>query len=155
MVGLAVLFLRVNDPNAWLLASLLFVATPSFSHPLLMNPALRSFALGYHAVFSGMLCSLFYIFFGVFPECSPLERRFRWLKWASLAFGVALVLPGLGIGDMRIPGVAEQLVGERAAEMLRTLLVMGVTASLGWVSSRWEETHLVVLPLPRCAANRG
>jgi sigma-B regulation protein RsbU (phosphoserine phosphatase) len=133
MVGLAVLFLRVNDPNAWLLASLFcgFVATPSFSHPLLMNPALRSFALGYHAVFSGMLCSLFYIFFGVFPACSPLERRFRWLKWASLAFGVALVLPGLGIGDMRIPGVAEQLVGERAAEMLRTLLVYGSYGLIG------------------------
>ena len=133
MVGLAVLFLRVNDPNAWLLASLFcgFVATPSFSHPLLMNPTLRSFATGYHAVFSGMLCSLFYIFFGVFPECSPLERRFRWLKWASLAFGVALVLPGLGIGDMRIPGVAEQLVGERAAEMLRTLLVYGSYGLIG------------------------
>ena len=133
MVGLAVLFLRVNDPNAWLLASLFcgFVATPSFSHPLIMNSALRSFALGYHAVFSGMLCSLFYIFFGVFPACSPLEHRFRWLKWASLAFGVALVLPGLGIGDMRIPGVAERLVGERAAEMTRTLLVYGTYGLIG------------------------
>jgi sigma-B regulation protein RsbU (phosphoserine phosphatase) len=133
MVGLAVLFLRVNDSNAWILASLFcgFVATPSFSHPLLMNPVLRSFALGYHAVFSGMLCSLFYIFFAVFPACSPLERRFRWLKWVSLAFGVALVLPGLGIGDMRIPGVAEQLVGERAAEMIRTLLVYGTYGLIG------------------------
>jgi PDZ domain len=133
MVGLAVLFLRVNDSNAWILASLFcgFVATPSFSHPLIMNSALRSFALEYHAVFSGMLCSLFYIFFAVFPACSPLERRFRWLKWASLAFGVALVLPGLGIGDMRIPGVAEQLVGERAAEMIRTLLVYGTYGLIG------------------------
>jgi phosphoserine phosphatase RsbU/P len=133
MVGLAVLFLRVNDSNAWILASLFcgFVATPSFSHPLIMNSALRSFALEYHAVFSGMLCSLFYIFFAVFPACSPLERRFRWLKWASLAFGVGLVLPGLGIGDMRIPGVAEQLVGERAAEMVRTLLVYGTYGLIG------------------------
>jgi len=147
MVGLAVLFLRVNDPNAWLLASLFcgFVATPSFSHPLLMNPACAR-------LLSGITRS--------FPECfARFSTSFcgisRVLSTASLAFGVALVLPGLGIGDMRIPGVAEQLVGERAAEMLRTLLVMGVTASLGWVSSRWEETHLVVLPLPRCAANRG
>ena len=133
MVGLAVLFLRVNDSNAWILASLFcgFVATPSFSHPLIMNSALRSFALEYHAVFSGMLCSLFYIFFAVFPACSPLERRFRWLKWASLVFGVALVLSGLGIGDMRIPGVAEQLVGERAAEMIRTLLVYGTYGLIG------------------------
>src|SRR5271167_3613072 len=133
MVGLAVLFLRVNDSNAWILASLFcgFVATPSFSHPLIMNSALRSFALEYHAVFSGMLCSLFYIFFAVFPACSPLERRFRWLKWASLVFGVALVLSGLGIGDMRIPGVAEQLVGERAAEMIRTLLVYGTYSLIG------------------------
>jgi sigma-B regulation protein RsbU (phosphoserine phosphatase) len=133
MVGLAVLFLRLNDPNAWLLASLFcgFVATPSFSHPLIMNSVLRSFALEYHAVFSGMLCSLFYVFFAVFPTCSPVERRFRWLKWASLAFGVALVLPGLGIGDMRIPGVAEQLVGERAAEAVRTLLVYGSYGILG------------------------
>jgi hypothetical protein len=133
MVGLAVLFLRVNDSNTWLLASLFcgFVATPSFSHPLILNSALRSFALEYHAIFSGMLCSLFYIFFAVFPACSPLERRFRWLKWASLAFGVALVLPGLGIGDMRIPGVAEQLVGERAAEKVRTLLVYGSYGLIG------------------------
>jgi len=133
MVGLAVLFLRLNDSNAWILASLFcgFVATPSFSHPLIMNSALRSFALEYHAVFSGMFCSLFYIFFAVFPACSPLERRFRWLKWASLAFGVALVLPGLGIGDMRIPGVAEQLVGERTAEMVRTLLVYGTYGLIG------------------------
>jgi sigma-B regulation protein RsbU (phosphoserine phosphatase) len=133
VVGLAVLFLRVNDPNAWLLASLFcgIVATPSFSHPLIMNSALRSFALEYHAAFSGMLCSLFYIFFAVFPACSPVERRFGWLKWASLAFGVVLVLPGFRIGDTRIPGVAEQLMGERAAEMVRTLLIYGSYGLIG------------------------
>ena len=127
VVGLAVLFLRLDDPNAWLLASLFcaFVATPSFSHPSLMNPALRAFAFEYRAVFSGMLCPLFYVFFAVFPACSPLNRRFPWLKWATLAFGISLVLPGVRIGDVREPGVAAQFVGERAGEMIRTSMIYG------------------------------
>ena len=124
LVGLTVLFLRLNDPNAWLLASLFcgFVAVPGFSQ-VAMSPALRSFAVGYQVLFSTMLCPLFYIFFAVFPARSPLDRRFGWLKWIGLAFGLGLGVEGAVFGDLGAPGVAADVFGERAGEIIRLSLI--------------------------------
>ena len=124
LVGLTVLFLRLNDPNAWLLASLFcgFVAVPGFSQ-VAMSPVLRSFAVGYQVLFSTMLCPLFYIFFAVFPARSPLDRRFGWLKWIGLAFGLGLGVEGAVFGDLGAPGVAAGVFGERAGEIVRLSLI--------------------------------
>ncbi|HET6931931.1 MAG TPA: SpoIIE family protein phosphatase [Candidatus Acidoferrum sp.] len=125
LVGLTVLFLRLNDPNAWLLASLFcgFVAEPGFSHQLIVNPLVRSLALSYQVIFSSMLCPLFYIFFAVFPARSPLDRRVPWLKWIVLAIGVAMALTGVLYGDLRNSGVAADLLGQRPGDALRLSLI--------------------------------
>ena len=104
VVGFVVLFLRLDDANAWLLALLFcsFIAAPDFPNPAAIHSGLREFALAYRSVFNGLLCSFFYIFFAVFPVRSPLDRRFPWLKWVALAIGMIQGLPweqlqGLGL----------------------------------------------------------
>jgi PDZ domain-containing protein len=142
LVGLPVLFLRLNDPNAWLLASLFcgFVAEPGFSHQLMMSPAVGTFALAYQAIFSAMLCPLFYIFFAVFPARSPLDRRFPWLKWIGLGFGLVMAVAGVAFSDMRAPGVAADVFGERAGEIVRLSLIYG---SYLFLQNKGERSKLI------------
>ena len=150
LVGFAVLFLRVNDPHAWLLALLFssFVAAPGFVNPVALPSAVRGFVLAYHNLFGGMLCPLFYIFFATFPARSKLDQRFPWLKWASLAFGAALVIPGFWTMDLRIPGVAALVVGERIGNLIRHLFVYGsfVAFGLGLVSLLGNATAVAADP---------
>jgi sigma-B regulation protein RsbU (phosphoserine phosphatase) len=138
LVGLAVLFLRLNDPNAWLLASLFcgFTAVPGFSHQLPMGAAVRTLVSGYQVVFTSMVCPLFYIFFAVFPARSPMERRVPWLKWFGLVFGGITALAGLVLGDLKVPGVAAEAMGERTGEFVHLALIyIGyVFIALGLVS---------------------
>jgi sigma-B regulation protein RsbU (phosphoserine phosphatase) len=138
LVGLTVLFLRLNDPNAWLLASLFcgFAAAPGFSHEMPMSPAVRTFVFGYQAVFTSMLCPLFYVFFAVFPARSPLDRRAPWLKWIALALGGITALAGLVFGDLKVPGVATDVMGERTGDFVHlTLIYIGyVFIALGLIS---------------------
>jgi sigma-B regulation protein RsbU (phosphoserine phosphatase) len=133
LVGFAVLFLRLEEPNAWLLALLFcaFAAAPDFFNPLAISPPPRAFAFAFRAVFSGMLCPLFYLFFAVFPRQSPLDRRLPWLKWAGLMFGACIVFPGLQTGQPHLPGVIATLVGRRNADLIDAglnyaLLVLGM-----------------------------
>ena len=87
LVGLAVLFLRLEDPNAWLLALTFagFIAIPGTASSYAgLNPSLRSFALAYRALFGNMVTPLFYFFFAVFPTRSPLDRHLPWLKWIAI-----------------------------------------------------------------------
>ncbi len=94
-VGLAVLFLRLDDPNAWLLALLFagFIAIPNFDNSLLgVPPSMRPFAIAYRTIFDGIVAALFYFFFAIFPARSPLERRLPWMKWLILAIAMALAL---------------------------------------------------------------
>ena len=88
-----------------------------------MNPALRSFALGYQAIFAAMLCPLFYIFFAVFPARSPLDRRIPWLKWVGVVFGVMMAVTAAVLGDPREPGVTTDMFGERVGENVRLSLI--------------------------------
>lgn len=135
VVGLTVLFLRLDDRNAWLLALLFagFIAVPEFSGFGLLNPALQAFAMAYRATFLGLFAPLFYLFFAVFPSRSPLDRRVPWLKWVAFALGACVVWPGLGVGHVRAPGMLIGLVGERVATMAVLSFIYGFFA-LGVVS---------------------
>ncbi|HEY1270659.1 MAG TPA: SpoIIE family protein phosphatase [Terriglobales bacterium] len=133
LVGFAVLFLRLEERSAWLLAFLFcaFVGAPGFPNPMAIPPVPRAFGLAFHALFQGMLCPLFYFFFAVFPVRSPLERRLPWLKWAGLVLGILIVVPGLSTGDPHLPRVVSRLMGEHNAELIRfafiyALLGLGV-----------------------------
>ncbi|MBZ5580747.1 MAG: PDZ domain-containing protein [Acidobacteriia bacterium] len=93
VVGLAVLFLRLEDRNVWLLALLFggFAASPGFPNGTDGIPAsLRPFASAYQTLFLGLLGPLFYFFFAVFPARSPLDRRWPWLKWAAVGAGLCM-----------------------------------------------------------------
>jgi sigma-B regulation protein RsbU (phosphoserine phosphatase) len=88
VVGLAVLFLRVVDPNAWLLALFFagFIAAPDIP-PGTFPSTLRGFMMGFHIVLGSLAPAVLYSFLAVFPAPSPLERRAPWLKWAFLIVG--------------------------------------------------------------------
>jgi phosphoserine phosphatase RsbU/P len=99
VVGLAVLFLRLDNRNAWLLALMFggFVAAaPLAFMEGEMNPSFRGFALAYMYALWGMLPAVFYFFFATFPVSSPLDRRVPWLKWVLLACGAVVALPLAG-----------------------------------------------------------
>ena len=128
VVGLAVLFLRLEDPNAWLLALLFagFIAIPGAPNSFAgLNPSLRAFAMAYRALFDNMATPLFYFFFAVFPTRSPLDRRIPWLKWIALLVG-AFMAP---------PAVLGRFSGGRHVILLSFLY--GLIA-LGFVSLIWN-----------------
>ena len=136
LVGLTVLFLRLEDPHAWLLALLFgsFPATPGFPNGLAAVPAaLRPFMIAYQDGCVGMLGALFYFFFAVFPSRSPLERRFPWLKWAAIPLSTCFVLPGLRGDGLRAPWPVPQLLGVTVAQNIAVTNVLGLLA-LGVIS---------------------
>jgi sigma-B regulation protein RsbU (phosphoserine phosphatase) len=121
LVGLTVLFLRVENPNAWLLALMFasFIAAPSLPSMFRgITTPLRPFALAYRAIFNSLLGALFYFFFAVFPVRSPLDRRVPWLKWLGLGLGAFLAIPGLGVGGPHAPLAVVRIMGARGANIL-------------------------------------
>ena len=97
-VGLAVLFLRLEDPHAWLMALMFggFIAIPGFANSFLGVPSsLRPLAIVYRAIFNNMVAAFFFFFFATFPTRSTLDRRLPWLKWLGLLIGATLALPAL------------------------------------------------------------
>ena len=140
IVGLAVLFLRIEDPRAWLLALLLASFTTIKSFPgdfSVVPPPLRLITTGFQALFLGVVGPLFYCFFAVFPARSPIDRRLPWLKWLALSIGIAIALPGLQDGILRIPPPFGDLLG-------RT--VTGIIPA-------WFEVAFLALGLISLAAN--
>jgi len=135
LVGFAVLFLRLEEPTAWLLALLFcaFVGAPDLVVPTGASSPLVEFALAFRAIFLGMLGPLFYLFFAVFPAQSLLDRRFPWLRWLALAFGICIALPGLRGGHPSLPRVAVQMVGTRNADLILSS-VLYVLFALGILS---------------------
>jgi len=134
VVGLAVLFLRLEDPNAWLLA-LMFAGAIGVAdfHWQGLGPSLRRFAMADRALFNGLYPALFYLFFALFPARSPLERRAPWLKWVGLALGLSMAIPGLGVGGPQAPEVVGRLLGQHAANLVRLSYSYGFI-TLGLVS---------------------
>jgi sigma-B regulation protein RsbU (phosphoserine phosphatase) len=127
VVGLAVLFLRLEDRNAWLLALMFagFIAIPNSGNSFAnLTLSLRSFALVYRELFDNLVAPLFYFFFAVFPTCSPLDRRLPWLKWIAIGVMVISTPPHAGLP-----------AGGRPIFML--VFLYGLLA-LGFVSLIWN-----------------
>ena len=95
LVGLAVLALRVRDPNAWLLATAFAAlgcgAIDAIS--LVVHPSIRNPVFAYALLASGMGPAAFYALLARFPASSPLDRRVPWLKVLLLVFAAALWIP--------------------------------------------------------------
>jgi sigma-B regulation protein RsbU (phosphoserine phosphatase) len=128
IVGLAVLFLRVEDRNAWLLALLFatFITAGDMPDEFFAAPYnLRFFLLAYRTLLGSVLTGLFYFFFAVFPTRSPIDRKLPWLKWALLVSGICLSAGGYRHGDARaLPFVLAVLPG-RIAVNARIIIVYG------------------------------
>jgi sigma-B regulation protein RsbU (phosphoserine phosphatase) len=98
-VALFVLFQRVGDRHAWVLAVMFagFVAgAPLLEIGARMPPALRNPLLAWNASFGLALPGVFAYFFATFPARSPIDRRVPWLKhvllWPAVAAAIALGL---------------------------------------------------------------
>jgi sigma-B regulation protein RsbU (phosphoserine phosphatase) len=150
LVGFSVLFLRLEERHAWLLALLFcsFIAAPALVNTLAISPALRAFAFAFRALFASMLAPLFYYFFAVFPLQSPLDRRLPWLKWAGLLLGWCTAVPGLSTGDQGFPRVVGLLVGNRNAEIIHLSLTYALLA-LGVISLAQNSFMATVPPEAR------
>src|SRR5215831_9730768 len=129
-VGFAVLFLRLEEPRAWLLALLFcaFIGAPDLVIPSGISSALPRFAFAFRAISLGMLGPLFYLFFAEFPSQSPLDRRFPWLKWLALAFGMCISVPGLRAGHPSFPQAMANWIGINTADLLLSSFLYGLFA---------------------------
>ena len=137
VVGLTVLFLRIEDPNAWLVALLFgsFIAVPAPMSWTLFSPALQAFGTAYETIFLGMIGAVFYLFFATFPIRSPIDRRLPWLKWLAFVLGALVVLPSLRAGDVHLepPATLVRLIGTTAASQ-SVLFYIYLFMALGFVS---------------------
>ena len=124
LVGLVVLFLRLEELTAWLLALLFcaFICAPDLLLPSGISPALTLFMLVFRTIFMGVLGSVFYLFFAVFPVRSPLDRRIPWLKWSGLAFSAVIIFPGLMMGRHSLPSMAAKWIGSTNADLTISLV---------------------------------
>jgi hypothetical protein len=94
VVSVAVLVLRPDDANAWLLALLFggFLAVaPLFEGNI--PPLLRGVVVFYKIVMSWCSLALFYYFFAVFPAPSPVDRKVPWLKYLLLGSAIISTVP--------------------------------------------------------------
>jgi sigma-B regulation protein RsbU (phosphoserine phosphatase) len=99
LLGLAVLFLRVHDRNAWLFA-LVFAGLgvgPRLTVESVCPPAVRGFVLAYSTLFSGMLPAMFYALLAGFPVSSSVDRRVPWLKTALFVAAALFFVPLAGL----------------------------------------------------------
>jgi len=143
VVGFFVLFMRLQDRNAWLLALLFtsFIAVaPIQALEGLILPPLRGFAAGYKVIFQGLFGAFSYYFCAVFPVPSPIDRRLPWLKTSLMAAAAALVVP-LGIAAYVAGGFAPVMrmadrVGPTVTAATLSIYYFGATAlslaSLVW-----------------------
>ena len=125
LVGFVVLFLRLEEPTAWLLALLCcaFICAPDLTMPPGVSSALRTFILAFRTLFMGMLGPVFYLFFSEFPVKSPLGRRVPWLKWMGLAFSAAIILPGLRMGHPSLPNFVARWTNSTNADLSISVVV--------------------------------
>ena len=88
LVGISVLFLRIDDRNAWLVAVCfagLVASAPMLQMVGIITPKLRGFAVAYLVTFFPLVPATFYYLFTTFPLQSPIDRRLPWLKNVLLA----------------------------------------------------------------------
>jgi phosphoserine phosphatase RsbU/P len=136
LVGLAVLFLRVEDRSAWLLALLFgtFIAAADMPDEFAAaTPHLRSFLLAYRTLMGSVLTGLFYFFFATFPRRSPIDRKVPWLKWVLPLACLCLGLGGYRHGYSSALPFILAVVPDRIAQDARRVVVYG-SIFLGLVS---------------------
>jgi sigma-B regulation protein RsbU (phosphoserine phosphatase) len=140
VVGLAVLFLRVEDSNAWLLALMFagFITEPD--PPLgfgLAPDGMLHFLYAYAAIMKSLLPGLFYFFFAVFPTRSPVDRKLPWLKWVLLVLGACLGWGGVRHGEQEAMPFVSAFFSHSTIGLVRLILGYG-TVLLGLVSLLWN-----------------
>ena len=136
VVGLAVLFLRVEDRNAWLLAlvfATFITAADLPSQFAAAPPHLQYFLLAYRSLGNSVLSELFYFFFAVFPTRSPIDRKVPWLKWVLVFTGLCLGLGGYRTGNSIALPIFAPVLSFRAAVNVRIVVVYG-SIFLGLIS---------------------
>jgi len=144
VVGFLVLFLRLQDRNAWLLALLFasFIAVaPMLEMEGLIPRSLRGFAVAYKFTFHGLIGAFFYYFCAVFPVSSPIDRRLPWLKSWLLAGITALVVP-LGLAAFRAGSITPvfrfaERIGPRVTAASLSIYLFG-TSGLALASLVWN-----------------
>jgi sigma-B regulation protein RsbU (phosphoserine phosphatase) len=139
-VGFAVLFLRLDDRNAWLLALLFasFIAVPTPGGGINALPnSLRLFAISYRSIFDNLVCGVFYLLFAVFPEPSPVDRRLPWLKWCGMVFALAMAALYLPVELGRASAYPKWLLS-RSLHLVFSLVNYALLA-LGFLSLIWND----------------
>ena len=140
IVGLAVLFLRVEDPYAWLLALVLamFVCEPDMPYGFAGAPTgLRMFLLIFRVMGKSLFPALFYFFFAVFPTRSPIDRKAPWLKWLLLVVGVCLGMGDFHTGDLTPLAPLASLLGKHGSHVALNITGYG-SVLLGIISLLWN-----------------
>ena len=145
IVGVAVLFLRLDDADAWRLALMFggFIA----GAPLLEGSVpshLRPFMDWYRMTAWGISPAVFNYFFSVFPVASPIDRKFPWLKNVCLgtlgASAIPMGLACLVAGDMTPVYSTYGWLPPNLAQ--KTLYGLGFSAYfLGFVSLVWTSVR--------------
>ena len=140
VVGLAVLFLRVEDRNAWLMALVFatFICEPSMPSDFGGAPlGLRIFLLGFRTICKSLFPALFYFFFAVFPMRSGIDRKAPWLKWLLLGVGAYLGLGGWHQGELSPLPPLSMYMGRKAIQIANEVAGYG-TVLLGVASLVWN-----------------
>jgi len=147
VVGFVVLFSRLDEPTAWLLALLFcsFVCAPDLTLPPGIFPVLATSVLAFRTVFLGLLGPVFYLFFTEFPVRAPLEQKVPWLKWVALAFSASIILPGLRMGYPSLPNFVAARPGAANADFLISVVLYGLFA-LG-IFNLAQNSFLASVPL--------
>jgi phosphoserine phosphatase RsbU/P len=140
IVGLAVLFLRFDDSNAWLLALMFagFISEADLPVGFALAPdPLARFLYGYAVLVRGVLPALFYFFFAVFPVRSPIDRKLPWMKWLLLVCNACLQWGDVRNGEFAALPFINQLASPAHIALTRTLVGYG-TVLLGLLSLVWN-----------------
>lgn len=145
IVGLAVLWLRLDSRSAWLLALMFagFIASAPIAFAAdVMPPPVRRFSFTYMMALNGLLPAVFYYFFATFPTASPLDRRVPWLKrWLLImaaAVSLSLAATVLVTGSIRPIVRLVEVLPEQPVAILRVVYTFGGFI-LGLTSLLWNN----------------
>jgi phosphoserine phosphatase RsbU/P len=148
IVGFIVLYLRLEDRNAWLLA-LLLVGFVSVAPTHLLEVPMQFWMRGYFAFYGIatllLLPAAFSFFFAVFPVASPLDRKLPWLKLALLLAAASLALV-VGLMAVRVgtSGLVLTMVrGDPKGTVLPVLILANFVGgfSCGLTSLIWNSVR--------------
>ena len=143
VVGLGVLFLRLDDLNVWLLALLFGGVVISRGIPGPPDqPAGWSAVLAYQSLMTGMVGPVFCWFQARFPA-PTFDRRWPWLKWVLLGIGLAGAAGSISTGGIRLPiPLNPWLDGSSAGELfIAVCLGIGLAFAIAGFRTRDVEAR--------------